>query len=243
MFKINTEMLYVFLFTVWTWYVSTVISVSESKMLASVVRLNLQVNDVKDARHTPKYWPGRTIKGYLYSKMRVLRRWRKAVERMKESYLSFHHDILCSYRTNCLTFLHITSHSLLECFKHHKTKDFRLSWRTGPGYFGGYFGVGAGRLEDQQRGDWARFIRFHRISLFWDVLRYASSKHSNARRASLAGECVYGLPGSSHIEVPNHRWKERVISTSENVDENRGSYTRMGKSVEKTCININFESF
>ena len=43
---------------------------------------------------------------------------------------------------------------------------------TGPGYFGGYFGVGAGRLED------ARFTRFHRISLFWDVLRYASSKLS-----------------------------------------------------------------
>ena len=78
------------------------ISVSETKMLASVVRLNLQVNDVKDARHTPKYWPRRSIKGWrkprkenlqlyyiVYSIMRVLG-WRTAVERMKESNLLFH---------------------------------------------------------------------------------------------------------------------------------------------------------
>ena len=130
------------------------ISVSESKMLASVGRLNLQVNDVKDARHTSKYWPGRTIKGYLHSKMRVLR-WRKAVERMKESYLSFHHDILCSYRTNCLTFLHITSHSLLECLKP-RTSAFRGGQRQGT--LVGTLGL---ELEDQQRGnDWARFTRF-----------------------------------------------------------------------------------
>ena len=170
-------MLYVFLFTVWTWYVSTVISVSDPKMLASVVRLNLQVNDVKDARHTPKYWPGRTIKGYLHSKMRVLRRWRKAVERMKESYLSFHHDILCSYRTNCLTFLHITSHSLLECFKHHKTKDFRLSWRTGGQGQGTLVGTLGLELEDSKTSkgemtgrDSRDFIGFHFFETFWDTL-------------------------------------------------------------------------
>ena len=88
---------------------------------------------------------------------------------MKESYLSFHHDILCSYRTNCLTFLHITSHSLLECFKHHKTKDFRLSWRTG-GTLVGTLGL---ELEDSKTSkgemtgrDSRDFIGFHFFETF-----------------------------------------------------------------------------
>lgn len=208
MFKINIEMFYVFFYSVevicfhrefsqWT----------EDACFGGATESPSQW--CQGCKAHPKYWPGRTIKGYLHSKMRVLR-WRKAVERMKESYLSFHHDILCSYRTNCLTFLHVTSHSLLECLKP-RTSAFRGGQGQGICF--------ALELEDQQRGnDWARFTRIHRISLWRFEIRFIQA-FQDARRASLAGECVYGLPGSSHIEAPNKpqvkrkgyldKWKRR----------------------------------